>query len=325
MTIHDNIFCIILVAVILAYSQEMNDKEIAEYFFSQLQNDTQDSPAVGAIKTLLEYLKRDHAGTLSGLRDNLKSAIAILVGTDCKGITSILSGSELFLRFITLASLEHSDFEKVKTILIRRGEMFLQKVSTSRQRIAKLGSPFLNDGVCILTHSFSKVVLSVLIEAASSNKRFTVYVTESQPDLSGNLMAERLKQHGIPVTVILDSAAGYIMEKIDIVMIGAEGVVENGGIINKIGSYQMAVCAKAHNKPLYVMAESFKFVRQYPLSQEDLPDQFKYKASRIKEANLDNEHPNVDFTPPCYITLLISDLGVLTPSAVSDELIKLYL
>ena len=56
------------------------------------------------------------------------------------------------------------------------------------------------------------------------------------------------------------------------VLVGAEAVVENGGIINKLGSYQIAIAAKALNRPLYVAAESYKFARLYPLSQRDLPE-----------------------------------------------------
>ncbi|KAL8180172.1 UNVERIFIED_CONTAM: Translation initiation factor [Gekko kuhli] len=139
-------------------------------------------------------------------------------------------------------------------------------------------------------------------------------------------MAKALTKLGIPVTVILDAAVGYIMEKVDLAIVGAEGVVENGGIINKIGTNQMAVCAKAQNKPFYVVAESFKFVRLFPLNQQDVPNKFKYKADTLKKSeDLTAEHPFVDYTPPSLITLLFTDLGVLTPSAVSDELIKLYL
>lgn len=111
----------------------------------------------------------------------------------------------------------------------------------------------------------------------------------------------------------------------------------------------MALCSKAHNTPFYVVAESFKFVRLYPLNQQDVPDKFKvragleelrpsvspaltsvsapqYKADTLKTVqNLSEEHPIIDYTPPSLITLLFTDLGVLTPSAVSDELIKLYL
>lgn len=89
-------------------------------------------------------------------------------------------------------------------------------------------------------------------------------------------MANELEKLNIQCTVILDSAVGYIMESIDMVMVGAEGVVENGGIINKVGSYTMALCAKESSKPFYVLTESFKFVRLYPLNQRDLPAEFKF-------------------------------------------------
>ena len=98
------------------------------------------------------------------------------------------------------------------------------------------------------------------------------------------------------------------------------------------------------------MCESFKFVRMYPLNQQDLRDEFKvsfilllskentvyitfsrkftfqYHASTLKKVqDLSEAHPLVDYTNPSLITLLFTDLGILTPSAVSDELIKLYL
>lgn len=110
------------------------------------------------------------------------------------------------------------------------------------------------------------------------------------------------------------------------------------------------MCAKQVKKPFFVLTESFKFSRIYPLNQVDLPNEFKvqfslfstetaayiekiiffssfllqYTASTLKK-DLQKEHPLVDYTPPRYINLLFTDLGILTPSAVSDELIKLYL
>ncbi|NWX90352.1 EI2BA factor, partial [Nothoprocta pentlandii] len=271
--------------------------------------------------------------TIQGLRKSLRSAIDTLSHVDSS--VAVSSGGELFLRFISLTSLEYSDYSKCKEIMIERGEIFLRKVSLSRNKIAKLCHPFIRDGARILTHAYSRVVLRVLEAAVESKKRFSIYVTESQPDQAGQpqtcyfhrqKMAEALRKLNIPVTVILDAAVGYIMEKVDLVLVGAEGVVESGGIINKIGTNQIAVCAKAQNKPFYVVAESFKFVRLFPLNQQDVPDKFKYKADTLKSTqNLTEEHPWIDYTSPSLITLLFTDLGVLTPSAVSDELIKLYL
>ncbi|NWW18143.1 EI2BA factor, partial [Falcunculus frontatus] len=299
--------------------------DLIETFKAQLRDDPDVASAVAAIRALLGFLKQDRGETIQGLRNSLRDAIDTLSRVDSS--VAVSSGGELFLRFISLTSLEYSDYSKCKEIMIERGEIFLTKVSLSRNKIAKLCHPFIRDGARILTHAYSRVVLRVLEAAVESKKRFSVYVTESQPDQAGQVFINSVFiLLNIPVTVILDAAVGYIMEKVDLVLVGAEGVVESGGIINKIGTNQIAVCAKAQNKPFYVVAESFKFVRLFPLNQQDVPDRFKYKADTLETGqNLTEEHPWIDYTSPSLITLLFTDLGVLTPSAVSDELIKLYL
>ena len=80
-----------------------------------------------------------------------------------------------------------------------------------------------------------------------------------------------LTQAGIPCTVILDSAIAYILERVDIVLVGTEAVVESGGLVSSIGTSQCAILAKAMGKPFYALAESYKFLRYYPLTQGDLP------------------------------------------------------
>lgn len=99
-------------------------------------------------------------------------------------------------------------------------------------------------------------------------------------------MVKELKKVGINCTLILDAAVGLIMEKTDFVLLGAEGVVESGGIINKIGTSTIGLCAKMFNKPMYVAVESFKFVRFYPLNNLDVPDEFK--VSKIKNSKFFN-------------------------------------
>ncbi|KUF88405.1 Soluble inorganic pyrophosphatase 1 [Phytophthora nicotianae] len=154
---------------------------------------------------------------------------------------------------------------------------------------------------CFLEFDDFDLCRSQLIDRAAKTKNFSVFVTEGRSNASGVSTAEELAKAGIPTTVILDSAVAYYMEQMDIVIVGAEGVVENGGIVNSIGTYSIAVIAQALNKQFYVAAESYKFARLYPLTQRDVPQ--KQMAA---------------------ISGDLADLGVLTPSAVSDELIKLY-
>ncbi|KAF2893433.1 hypothetical protein ILUMI_12739 [Ignelater luminosus] len=302
----------------------MEDKsEIEQYFLTIIEKEPDVSAGIAAMRTLMEIIEHYKSETVRGLRENLVVGIEVMRNTDYPA-AAITSGCELFMRFITFAEIDTPTFAECKQIMLDRGKLFLDKLNQARGRIVKLASQFIIDGTRVLTHSRSRVVLHALEAAAKQNKHFEVFVTQSAPDNSGKQMCKVLEALNIPCTLILDSAVGYVMETVDFVMVGAEAVVESGGIVNKIGSYTMALCAKAMNKPFYVLTESFKFSRLFPLNQSDLPDEYKYTRN-MRHGNLRKEHPLVDYTPPAYITLLFTDLGILTPSAVSDELIKLYL
>ena len=86
---------------------------------------------------------------------------------------------------------------------------------------------------------------------------------------SANLV--KCEELNIPCTVVLDSSVGmYMSLKVDCVFVGAEAVLENGGIFNRIGTMTIALCAKAYNKPFYVFAESLKFLKRFPLEPYDI-------------------------------------------------------
>jgi translation initiation factor eIF-2B subunit alpha len=261
----------------------------------------------------------------------------------------LASGCELFTRYVTRCFLDFPDFDQCIREVLARGETFAGLSLAARDKIAMNGYQFVRDGCVILTHGFSRVVSAVLLKAQEKQIHFEVIVLEGRPDGGGAKAAKLYAAAGIPVTVVLDSAMGYFMERVDCVLCGAEGVVENGGVVNKVGTYTLGITAKALGKPFYVAAESYKFARLYPLNNADLPEMGDHKplsfvdttAGEVKAGEVDNvdegrratiklpkevqvQNPIVDFTPAEYITLLFTDLGVLTPSAVSDELIRLY-
>jgi translation initiation factor eIF-2B subunit alpha len=222
--------------------------------------------------------------------------------------------------------------------LLSRGNNFAAMSMHSRQKISEYGGQFIHDGCTVLVHGRSRVVSGLLKYAAQRGKQFSVILTEGRPKNEAQFIADELISVGIPVSVILDSAVAHKMEEVDFVLFGAEGVVENGGIINIIGTYQISIVAQSMNKPVYVAAESFKFTRMFPLTQKDIPSAIQRQHSELEDkrssSSPDNlaatrkqvkvESPACDYTPPKFITLLFTDLGILTPSAVSDELIKLY-
>ena len=354
---------------------------------------------VAAIRVLLNVIRRSEAETMMGLQADLRGASDVMIEFAKKGgplqqqsntadnestTTSSIettttttttryllagrshialsSGCELFLKHVTRASLETPNFQQCKSQVLERGERFAEFSTRSRSRIATVGSPFVREGSVVLTHGRSKVVEALLLRAAVvEKKRFRVIVLEGRPDAGGAKSAKTYANAGIPTTVVLDSAMGYIMERVDLVIVGAEGVVENGGTVNKVGTFALGVTAKELGVPFYVAAESYKFTRLYPLNNADLPemgscigrslrflDTLAWSANSNTQdttttssdqkqdeseihpyvvnlpSSVSIENPPCDFTPAKYITLLFTDLGVLTPSAVSDELIRLY-
>ena len=265
-------------------------------------------------------------------------------------------------RYVTRAYLELPDFAACIAQVLERGERFAGISLAARDRIAEVGQAFIQDGQTVLTHGWSRVVSNLLVKAAE-HRHFSIVVLEGRPDAAGAKAAKVYADAGIPTTVVLDSAMAYAMESVDLVIVGAEGVVENGGIVNKMGTYGMGIAARELGKPFYVAAESYKFARLYPLNQSDLPpmgpaaklnfvdtaswemtgglvgkpvaavstgEDGKVDASSVpgvvqfKPNQIKIKNPPCDYTPAKYITLLFTDLGVLTPSAVSDELIRLY-
>merc|ERR1711915_677100 len=188
-----------------------------------------------------------------------------------------------------------------------RGATFLTRLEASHDKIVAFSQPFLASANAVLVHGSSSLVTGALIHA-NKTRDMEVVITKS----SGKLY-EHLKEANISCRMIDDLA------------VGADGVVETGGIVNQLGSYTIALISKALNKQTYVLAESFKFVREYPLVQEDLAEDYLYSASDLLKNPRNAMSPRVDYTPPNLVSLLFTDLGILTPSAVSDELINLYL
>ena len=160
--------------------------------------------------------------------------------------------------------------------MLSNGRLFVTRAKVGRERIAAYGRHFVRDGSVVLTHGGSRVVGTLLGKAAEAsasggNVRFKViYVMNEARTSESKVVVSALRAKGVPVATISEGAVGYAMGKVDLVIVGAEGVVENGGVISRLGTYQIALLAKAAGKPFYVAAESHKFVRLYPLGQYDL-------------------------------------------------------
>ncbi|XP_027124573.1 translation initiation factor eIF-2B subunit alpha-like [Coffea eugenioides] len=282
--------------------------------------------AVAAIRALASVIRSSEANTMMELEIELKKASDSLKSWDTTSI-SLTAGCDLFMRYVTRTSaLEYEDFNSAKSRLLERAEKFGEISYKARRIIAMLSQDFIFDGCTILVHGFSRVVLEVLRTAAQNRKLFRIFCTEGRPDRTGLRLSNELAKLDVPVKLLIDSAVAYSMDEVDMVFVGADGVVESGGIINMMGTYQIALVAKSMSKPVYVAAESYKFARLYPLNQKDMVPALRPIDFGVPiPSKVEVETSARDYTPPQYLTLLFTDLGVLTPSVVSDELIQLYL
>ena len=309
---------------------------------------------VAAIESLILLLSHHPPSTAFETLELINSAVKTLKSSIANPI-ALSAGTDLFQQYLKLqlsvasrSSLERKeripqssvadgrsdDFRAIRSHLVSNGKLFAQRAKEARGKIASLTSRFLAEGSTVMTCGNSRCVEAALRGAAESRKRFKVaYVINAADEIKSNWILDYLKDTSIPLAIIPAHAVALALPTTSIVLVGAEGVVENGGIFSSVGTYQLGLLAKAAGKPLYVAAESHKFVRMFPLGQPGTGGQdggrpvFKTGADIVsKDGGIESREKvhELDFTPPELITALITESGVHTPSAVSEQLIHMW-
>jgi methylthioribose-1-phosphate isomerase len=205
--------------------------------------------------------------------------------------------------------------------------MFREDVEANR-RIGRHGAMLLGESVTILTHCNAGALatagygtaLGVIRAAVEVGKRVAVFAGETRPYLQGaRLTAWELKQEGIDVTLITDSMAGYFFDRgqFDAVIVGADRIAANGDTANKIGTYTVAVLAKAHGVPFYVAAPLSTIDvncpdgKAIPIEERSADEVTMMNGKSIAPEGINVRHPAFDITPARLISAIITDQGVL--------------
>lgn len=192
------------------------------------------------------------------------------------------------------------------------------------------GAELLHDGDGVLTHCNAGALatagegtaLSVIYSAVASGKRLHVFADETRPLLQGSrLTAWELQQRGIPVTLICDSVAATVLRqgRIQAVIVGADRIAANGDTANKIGTYSVAVLAKAHGIPFYVAAPSSTFDLTLPTGdlipiEQRSPREVTHGFGvPTAPDGIDVFNPAFDVTPVELIAAIVTERGVIRP------------
>ena len=189
-----------------------------------------------------------------------------------------------------------------------------------------LGAALIPQGARVMTHCNAGALATAGYGTAlgvirsAKGKRISVIASETRPYLQGaRLTAYELVQEGIPCTLITDSMAGHLMAKgeVDVVVVGADRIAANGDVANKIGTYALAVLAKRHGIPFYVVAPLSSFDASIPdgahIPIEERPEAevTGYRETRWAPQGVQVRNPAFDITPAELITGIVCEKGVV--------------
>jgi methylthioribose-1-phosphate isomerase len=200
----------------------------------------------------------------------------------------------------------------------------------SCRRIGSYGNTLIADGDGILTHCNAGALatagygtaLGVIRAAHEAGRGIHVYADETRPFLQGaRLTATELHEDGIPVTLLCDNMAAWLMKsgKVQKVVVGADRIAANGDTANKIGTYQVALSARAHGIPFYVAAPcstidfNLKDGSDIPIEQRSEDEVFHAMGVRIAPEGISAYNPAFDVTPADLIDAIITERGIAYP------------
>lgn len=199
----------------------------------------------------------------------------------------------------------------VKTI-----NKLLRQLNQATNEIAKRGSRLIKKNSVIMTHCHSGEALSVIKQAWKEGKKITVYATETEPKEQGIITAKELAKMKIPVILIVDSAIEFFIKDVDMIIVGTDAIRKDG-IVNKIGTYPLAVVAWEHKKPIYVVGNTLKLDKRKKLIIEERdPDEVYVEHLKTLEVR----NPAFDVTPWKFVKRVVTEKGILTVGNVKKML-----
>lgn len=287
------------------------------------------APAIGAAAGYGLALAAVHsrANNLPGLQNDLQQAAEILR-------KSRPTAHDLFYAVDRVMAQANSsnlnDLTQVRELVVREAQRIADANVRMNRQMGLNALPLIPQGANIFHHCNTGALatvdygtaLGVVRTAHEHGKQVHVYVDETRPRLQGaRLTAWELEQLGIPYTVVVDGASGSIMRTrgADLCVVGCDRVAANGDTANKIGTFNLALAAYAHNVPFYIVGPTSTIDLSLPngdlIPIEERPAE---EVTRIGETDLAPKdapvyNPAFDVTPARYITAIITECGVAYP------------
>jgi len=226
------------------------------------------------------------------------------------------------------ATHRNKSVKDLKKILLKEAFKIQEEDKKTCRAMALHGAELIKSGDSILTHCNAGALatadygtaLGVLYKAKEQGKKIKVYADETRPLLQGaRLTVWELMRNGIDTTLICDNMSASLMAqgKVDKIFVGADRIAANGDTANKIGTYSLAVLAKYHKIPFYVVAPcstidfKIKTGKEIPIEERDADEVKSFGGAQTAQKNAKAWNPAFDVTPRQLITAIITEKGVL--------------
>ncbi len=289
-----------------------------------------------SVEALIEELARDHVSGAAEIASRGSELLALFADqVEVEDASSFFrqlaeTGKALIQAQPSMASLFNlvssamASVEPVQDVAAARKTLkasiqgYEEELGRRSARIADQALAVLSDGSRVFTHSRSSTLLAALLVARDQGLDFEVVCTESRPLYEGRMVAARLAHEGVKVTLITDSAAGHFVRNVDVVLVGADSVSRDG-LVNKMGTYPLALAARAQAVPFYALCGTEKFLpADYPffhIKEQDPQEVWPGHPQGVKVLNL-----YFEVTPLEYVSGVVTEKGILSRGALEDLL-----
>jgi methylthioribose-1-phosphate isomerase len=289
------------------------------------------APAIGASAAFGLALAglQSTAVSVPGLVRDLESARDLLLSARPTAV-NLRWALDRLMQAITLNP--DADVQTLQETLVTEAQAIADEDVETNRRIGKVGAALLNDGDTVIHHCNTGALatvdfgtaLGVIRTAVEEGKRIRVLVDETRPRLQGaRLTAWELGQMAIPYHIITDSAAGHFLRSGEIaaVLVGADRIAANGDVVNKIGTYMLALAARANDVPFYCAAPT-STIDPLTATGSDIPIEerpmsevldIRWGGQPVSPQDGTARNPAFDMTPAELITAIITEHGVIHP------------
>jgi len=216
----------------------------------------------------------------------------------------------------SLTRLDKSSLPALRSTVADKAQDGIRQSKHAMVKVVENGAEYIGSGKTIITHSLSSTVLGVLERLKDRNIR--VIATESRPLNEGHILVRRLSEWGISTQLITDVQLGLFVAQADLALLGADSLLPDGSLVNKAGSYLLALAAHDRGVPLYVCCESFK-QRKEGMGKLELEEM---EARELGAPNLPGVRVRniyFDITPARLIGRWIDETGVHATGILSEE------